>query len=128
MCTKRLFLQYTYFLYDITHQYIFNIFSVSAFIHRATWPHSNSFFLFSSTTMELTSWDLSMCIFGFVSCSFEDISLDKVIPAIAYYHINIPGCFLTYFPTTNYGFDYPNDLCVHNAFLTQIRPYRNITD
>ena len=76
------------------------------------------FFLFRSTTVELTSWDLSMCIFiGFVSCSFEDISLDKVIPAIDFYHINIPGWFLTYFPTTDYGFDYPNDLCVQNAFF-----------
>ena len=51
------------------------------------------FFLFSPTTMELTSWDLSMCFFvEFISCSFEDISLDKVISAIAFYLPNIlPG-------------------------------------
>ena len=66
----------------------------------------------------LTSWDLSMCIFiGFVSCSFEDISLDEVIPAIAFCYINIPAWFLTCFPTVDYGFDYPNDLCVQNAFF-----------
>ena len=70
-----------------------------------------------------------MCVFfGFVSCSFEDISLDEVIPAIAFYYINIPGWFPDLFPTTDYGFDYPNDLCVQNAFLMQIRRYRNTTD
>ena len=34
-------------------------------------------------------------------CSFEDISTDEVIPAIAFYWINIPGWFLTCFPTTD---------------------------
>ena len=43
-------------------------------------------------------------------------TLDKVIPAIAVYHINIPGWFLTYFWTTDYDFDYPSDLSVQNAF------------
>ena len=58
----------------------------------------------------------------------KDISLDEVIPTIAFCYINIPGWFLTCFPTTDYGFDYINDLCVQNAFSTQIRRYRNTTD
>ena len=69
----------------------------------------------------------TLCVW-FVSYSFEDISLDEVIPTIAFCYINIPGWFLTCFPTTDYGFDYPNDLCVQNAFSTQIRRYRNTTD
>ena len=82
--------------------------------------------IIESTAVELNSWDLSMCIFiGFVSYSFEDISLDEVIPTIAFCYINIPGWFLTCFP--DYGFDYPNDLYVQNAFSTQIRRSRNTT-
>ena len=30
-------------------------------------------------------------------------------------HIYNPAWFLTYLPTTDNGFDYPNDLCIQNA-------------
>ena len=61
-----------------------------------------------------------MCFFvEFISCSFEDISLDKVISAIAL-PTNNPAWFLTYFPTMDNGFDYPNDLCVQNALWRRL--------
>ena len=70
--------------------------------------------------MELTSWDLSMCFFvESISCSFENISLDKVISAIALPTKN-PAWFLTYFPTMANGYDYPSDLCVQNAFWRRL--------
>ena len=31
-----------------------------------------------------------------------------------------PACFLTYFPTMDNGFDYPNDLCVQNALWRRL--------
>ena len=33
---------------------------------------------------------------------------------------NNPAWFLTYFPTMDNGFDYPNDLCVQNALWRRL--------
>ena len=86
--------------------------------HNAFTHMSNTCFLFGSKTMDLNFSDLSNWLFiEFILCSFEDASLDKAISAIAFYHINIPTWFPTYFPSMDNGFDYPNDLHVQNAFF-----------
>ena len=38
----------------------------------------------------------------------------------SFYHIDSPAWFLAYFPTTDNGFDYPNDLCVQNALRRRL--------
>ena len=80
------------------------------------------FFLFNTMTMKLTSRDLWICFLAeFILCSFEDISLDKVISAIEMTYKN-PACFLTCFPTMDNGYDYPNDLCVQNTLWRRLDP------
>ena len=59
----------------------------------------------------------------FVLCSFEDISLDKVIPAIAFYHINISGRFLTNFLTTDYGYEMVDAFGQRNCCATTISDF-----
>ena len=46
-------------------------------------------------------------------CSFKDIVLVKVLSAIDFYHINISAWFLTYFPSTDNGVDYPNNFLLY---------------
>ena len=38
----------------------------------------------------------------------------------SFYHINSPVWFLTYFPRTDNGFDYPNNLCIQNALWRRL--------
>ena len=79
--------------------------------------------------IRLDSSDFSMCFFiEFLSCSFEDISLDKVIPSIAFYHINIPGWFLTYFRLRIMALIIPMICASRMRFITQIRRYRSTID
>ena len=96
--------------------------------HKSFTALSNSFF-YSAPRLCNSLPETRRFASSLGSCLFEDISLDKVVSAIAFYYINIPAWLMTYFPTTYYCFDYPNDLCMQKAiFLTQIRRYRCTID
>ena len=65
--------------------------------HKSFTHLSNSFFYSAlrlwNSLPETCRCASSLCSF----CAHLKTSLDKVIPAIAFYHINIPGWVLTYF-------------------------------
>ena len=97
--------------------------------HKSFTHLSNSFF-YSAPRLWNSLPETCRCAssLGSLRAHLKTYLWTKSFPAIAFCHVNISGWFLTYFPTTDYGFDCPNDLCVQNAFLMQIRRYRNTTD